>query len=326
MKRGDLIAAGFAVLGLGVAVMSQLPGRAAHRDIRETSDTYLLPPPNQVVKMSLGYRSATADILWANVLVTQGLRMSERRRFDIVVEYIDAINELDPKWRDPYKLADTLVTLQTQEAPLDQVRAARRILERGVRERPTDAELWLILGAYVAYIIPNNYLVDHPEEAEAWRRDGAQYLARAAELAPADSTIPWQTLGAMRIFSQIGQLDRAVELYNTILVTTEDPELRARVESHLQKLQEDRQIQGQQLFARTRRTSYSRTVRANYAGISPAGAALLGFPRKPSICAGGARAEAGFEAKCASSWSDWEKIDPSGGIDPSELEARRVGP
>ena len=36
--------------------------------------------------MSLGHRAAVADLLWADLQVTQGLRLFEKRRYDLVVE------------------------------------------------------------------------------------------------------------------------------------------------------------------------------------------------------------------------------------------------
>lgn len=312
MDRADSIATAVVVAALALAIVSQLPVRAEHQDIKETTETYLLPPPKQLVVMSLGYRAAVADILWANVLVTQGLRLGERRRFDLAIEYTDAINELDPKWRDPYRLVDSLVTLQIKAAPLDQVYAVRRVLERGVKERPNDADLWLVLGTFVYSIVPNSYLEDDPEEAEKWRRDGAEYMYRAAELAPADSNIVWQTLGGARVFSEMGRFDRAIEMYNTILATTDDPALRARIETQLMELQRQQKVTGAQLYGQARRRAFENLVLENYPGVSIHQALILGHPRDTGACAGGGRSVFGSKATCAKTWRRWEEIDPSG--------------
>src|SRR5690242_5393116 len=73
---------------------------SVNRRVRETSDVYPLPPPRQVVMLSLGYRSALADLLWAHVLVSQGLHTEQRRRFDNLTRLLEAINELEPTYRD----------------------------------------------------------------------------------------------------------------------------------------------------------------------------------------------------------------------------------
>jgi tetratricopeptide (TPR) repeat protein len=323
MNRADRLSALMIVVCAGLVYGTQLPARAQHRELKETTEAYLLPPPRQVKVMSLGYRSALADVLWANVLVTAGLRLSERRRFDVAVNYLDAINELDPSWRDPYKMATSLITMQTKEAGIDQVRAARRILERGVRERPTDAELWLILGQFVAWIVPASYLEHDPELAAEWKRDGAQYLQRAAELAPGDQSIQWQTLGAGRIFGEIGDIERAAEMYTTILATTEDPELRTRVLGQLEALDRKHAESAGKLRrfqARKRKQRFLELVVESYPGTLPSEtkALLLGYPRDPAACAGGARSVNASSPACSGSWVEWAERDPFGGATPDE--------
>lgn len=300
MNAGDRLGLVCAVVGIAVAVTSQIPGRARHTEVKETSDVYLLPPPEQLTVMSLGYRAAVADVLWANVLVTQGLRLGERRRFDVAIEYLDAINELDPKWRDPYKMTDSLVTLQAKATPMDQIRAVRRILERGVRERPTDAELWLILGQFTAQIVPGSYLYDDPVEAKKWQQEGSEYLARAAELAPADSNIQWQAMGAARHFAIAGRLDRAIDMYSAILATTDDPELRAEIESLLALAQREKGATERELHRR----DFNRFVIDELPGLSVGKALLLGPSPDPAGCAGGARRRVS-DVDCAFDWETW---------------------
>lgn len=307
--RGDLAAGLVALAALVAGVTSQLPGRITHEKTKETRDAYLLPPPEHLVVMSLGHRSALADVLWAKLLVSQGLRLSERRRYDIAVEHIDAINELDPKWRDPYKLSDSLITMQAKAPPRDQIYATRRILERGVHERPMDAELWLILGQFVAFIAPGTFLDDDPEEAERWRHEGVDYLARAAELAPSDANIVWGSLGGAGIYARMGRLDRAVEMYTVILATTDDAELRGSIEKQLGDLLAAKRIESVQLMGAERRKRFEEIVRDRYPGLSPGKAALLGFPRDLGRCAGGSLSNAPA-SDCAETWRDWAELAP----------------
>ena len=142
---------------------------------------YALPPPHATVLLSLGYRAALADILWANVLVSQGLHTQERRRFDNLTRLLDMINELDPTFRSPYLFADALITFQANETPMSEVLKAREILERGVANRPLDAQLWLVAGGFAGFIAPAGYIKDEAEQ-ERWRLAGAPMLMRAAEL------------------------------------------------------------------------------------------------------------------------------------------------
>ncbi len=298
---------------------AQQSARALHFRVKETSEVYLLPPPEQLKAASLGHRSATADLLWANVLITQGLRMGERRRFETIVPYLEAIVELDPQWRDPYRMADALVTMQSKTATLDELRATRKLLERGVKERPYDAEIWLVLGQYVGYVVPNSYLEELPEEQAAWRRDGAEYLKRAAELSGSDSSIAWRSIGGARIFAQTGRIDRAIEMYQHVLATTDDPELREDVTRKLRALvgaRKESERDAQALQSDARLEAFRRIKPRELPGLTPTGARAAGFPRDPALCAGGARSVAATDAKCASSWREWAERAPYGGLDP----------
>lgn len=300
-RPGDALAVGVLTCAIVGVAAAQLPARELHQRVRETSEAYLLPPPEQLVVASLGHRAALADLLWAKVLVTQGLRLQERRRFETVVPYLDAINELDPTWRDPYRMAEPLVNLQTVASSMEDVRAVRRILERGVRERPFDAELWMQLGTYTAFIVPSTYLETGDDEAKRWRIEGAPYLLRAVELGHPDSSIAWQALGAGGIFFGSGQTERAAEFYDRILATTDDPELRERAQLHLAKLATEEQLEAK----RARMQAFQELWRERYPGMSITTVLTLGHPRDAAPCAGGSRAVAADSPRCASSWSDW---------------------
>jgi tetratricopeptide (TPR) repeat protein len=324
VRTPQLVAGGIAVLGLAVALGSQRVGRRAHGEVALGDDAYLLPAPAQLERLSLGYRAALADLLWADLLVTQGLRLGERRRYGIGVEYLRAITWLDPEWRDPYRLAQPLVTLQTQKAPLDEVLELKEILVQGLQRRPNDAELHLVVGSFMVYVAPEGYLSDQPELAAAWRDEGAEYLARAAELAPEDSSIVWQAIGGDRHLIRTGQLDRAIELYTKVLATTEDAELRLRIETNLALLKDDRLSMTQKVRESERKARaavLSRALSEAYPTLAQRNklaslAFLMPRPRDTSVCAGGARAQ-GSALACAHSWSGFAEIDPFGGATPT---------
>jgi len=317
--RGDAAAISVFLAGAVAIAATQLPGRTEQLRIKEGSDAYLLPPPSQLVHMSLGYRAALADLLWADLQVTQGLRLGEKRRHNLTVNYLDAINELDPKWRDPYRMADTLITVQAKSASIEEVREARRILERGVRERPNDAELWFVLGAFMMFIAPNSYMEPGSEEALAWREQGALHLARAAELAPKDSSITWQTLGAARLLAETGHLERTIEMLSTVLATTEDPELRSDVEQRLRVFMREQSegaadAEQQKRIARAKRMRQlardhyflDERLESRKPGSNVETTMLLGPPRDAGVCAGPAADE---RPGCASNWREWADAD-----------------
>ncbi len=300
--RGDGVIVGVFFAGLALVASTQLPVREISLKVKETSEAYLLPPPDHLVLMSLGHRQALADLLWANVLVTQGIRVEERRGFETVGQYLDAIIELDPQFREPYLLSDTLLTFQAVEVPKSEVYKAREVLERAVKERPDDAMLWLQLGQFVAFIAAPSYLKD-PEEQQRWRVDGARYLARAAELGVADPNIQWQALGGAAILSHAGERQAAMAFIHRTLATTEDEELRARLQGKLAELQT-----AEEQAAYTARLSAFREVwRAAYSGRSVDFVLAAGFPQAPPLCAGGLHSDHASEPACAPDWAEWAR-------------------
>lgn len=292
------------VLASALAVASvRGPLAEAHQKVQETSDIYVLPPPREVVTLSLGYRAALADLLWAHVLVSQGLHTIERRRFENLSLFLDSINELDPTFREPYLLADALFTFQTSTTPREEVLKARAVMERGVAALPLDGELWLALGQFVAFIAPNGYLPD-PAEQAAWRLDGARMLARAAELSGNDAHMGWQALAGAGILERAGERDAAIRFRRRMLAVTDDPELKERLQRELDRLT------GEQQLDQARRTQerIAELWRRELPFVKPTLYLVLGPPMNPWRCAGPTEANA---PACALTWRAFgERQDP----------------
>ncbi|MDX6515516.1 MAG: hypothetical protein QOH73_1182 [Gaiellaceae bacterium] len=279
---------------------------SVHQHVKEESDVYVLPPPDQVVTLSLGYRSALSDLLWAHVLVSQGLHTFERRRFENLSLFLDSINELEPTFREPYLLADALYTFQGFEPSHDEVAKARAVMERGSRELPLDGQIWLQLGQFVAFIAPGTYLTDEQEQQQ-WRLDGARMLARAAELGGENANITWQTLGAVGIFNRAGERDAAIRLRLRALAVTDDPELKDRLLRELGKLLSEEQKEISIDLDRKLVGLWKRDL-----PFVPRGTMLvLGPPVEPARCAGPGHER---DPACAFTWRSWaERHAPSRG-------------
>lgn len=319
LNRGDAIAAVVFVAGAALIAAAQLPVREKSLKLKEKTEAYLLPPPEQLRVMSLGYRSALADLLWANVLVTQGIRMEQRRRFDTVEEYLQAIVELDPKFREPYRLSDTLLTLQAVEVEVEDAYRARELLERAVREYPLDAELWLQLGQFVSFIAAPSYIKD-PAEQDKWRREGAAYLARAAELGVRDPNIQWQAIGGAGILKRAGHTQAAITFLQRIAATTEDEELRRKAEAQAQALSDttamaasmekavqdaaaDQQNRDFAAFL-ARKPTVQKVWRATYPGRKEDFVMIAGPAPDAAACAGGMSSTHADDPKCAPDWAE----------------------
>ncbi len=224
-----------AVLGVAMVLVSSVRRHlfSAHKSAKETRDVYFLPPPNQVVKLSLGYRHAVADMIWAHVLVSQGLHTFQQRHFSNLTRLYDVITTLTPTWRTPYLLSEALITFQTGQVPYAEVVKTREILELGTRNLPLDGEIWLSLGQFVSFMAPSSYLDDKPEVAARWRQEGVKYLARATELGAGQSHISWQALGGANILAAAGKRDEAIRFLQLAYAVSDDAEFKADVEKRL---------------------------------------------------------------------------------------------
>lgn len=295
--RAKLVTLGLVLASATAIGAVRGPLASVHQRVKEESDVYVLPPPEQVVTLSLGYRSALVDLLWAHVLVSQGLHTYERRHFENLSLFLDSINELEPTFREPYLLADALFTFQGFTPSHEEVLKARAVMERGSRELPYDGPIWLALGQFVAFIGPSTYLTDE-KEAEEWRMAGAQILARAAELGGENANITWQTLGAAGIFHRAGQRDAEIRLRLRALAVTDDPELQERLRRELGRLLSEEQKETSLDLDRRLVDLWQ----SEFPFIPRGMMLVVGPPAEPARCAGPGHER---DPACAFTWRAW---------------------
>lgn len=205
--------------------------------LRDATDNFLLPSPDVTLVASLGYRSALADFVFAHVLVSHGIHFHEKRLFENVGDYLDVINRLDPKFRDPYYFADALLTIQPKVAPTSYYYKARDILARGVKELPYDQDFLNTAGSFMAYVAPPQLPTD--AEREDFKRIGAGYLLQACNLIGTDKNIPFHCIAASNLLTKQGNREAAKAFLNRLLVMSDDEELHDLVQRKLQSLSDD---------------------------------------------------------------------------------------
>jgi hypothetical protein len=276
------------------ALLAELEG------VRVRHDVYPLPSPEQTLVMSLGSRAALAGFLYGNVLVSYGLHFQERRLFEFVGQYLDTINALDPKFRAPYRFADTLLTLQPEQPPVSHYRKAREILERDMRELPHDGELWSSAGQFIAYLGPPR--LPTQKEKREWERAGALVLARACELLGA-TALQAHCDTTAGLLTRSGEREAVVRFLERVVAVSDDPEVReqalALLGAHLDDERRQRTLKRRQAFVEAYRHDL---------GFLTEGTALALGPRfEPAACAGAGRFD---QAECAASWRAWaEQLD-----------------
>lgn len=293
---GALVAGGCALLA-ALSIGYLRPRLAARfHEVRVTTDTYALPPPEQAVVASLGYRSAFADLIYAETLVAYGLHFQEHRRFEFVGDYLDTVNTLDPHFAVPYYFADTLLTLGPVKPRYEDYVHARRILERGMKELPGDAQLADTAGEFMAYLATSSLKSD--AEKSEWRLAGAQALGRACALAGSDSNIPYHCITAATLLSNAGQREAMIAFLQRLLAVSDDPEIRRMALGYIkQKVGEQERDEAQQRFLR-----FHEVWGKDLAFVSRNTLLSIGPPMDPARCAGPDQA---FSKDCATTWADW---------------------
>ena len=109
MRKSDVIATVTMAVCAAAIGLVQPRLAAAVKTVKLTDDATALPPPRQLRAMSLGYRSAVADLLWAKLLVEHGVRTEEKRTFDGLQHYLDGVIELEPDHQTLYEFVNTLL-------------------------------------------------------------------------------------------------------------------------------------------------------------------------------------------------------------------------
>jgi hypothetical protein len=269
---------------------------AGVRATKLTSDVLGLPPPSMLVEASLGYRAALADLLYTSTVITYGIHGEEHRRWEFVGQYLDSIVALDPSFCQTYRYADTFIIYQPVGSPgPDEVRHARRLLEKGLENCSSDGHLWLSAGQFMVFI-GTQFLTDDGEKA-AFRAAGAKMLARAAELVSENENVHWQALAAAGVFTREGNREAAIAFLERVYHITDDEKLKANVAGKLAGLRQEAAIDD----ARRRSDVFGEIWGRTFPFLSRTSLLVLGPPYEPASCVGADRAG----RDCTESWAEW---------------------
>lgn len=295
-SRGDLLALALAFVAMLMIARERFGLAERFHAVQTRSDAYLLPSVDQTYVASLGYRSALADLIFGHLLVAQGLHFQEKRLFEFVGDYLDVINRLDPKFRDPYRLADTLLTMQPEAPPLDFYRHARRILERGLKELPYDQELWSSAGQFILYLAPTRF-TDKAEAAE-YREAGTRILMRACDLVGSNEAIPYHCITAAKQLSEQGNRVAVRQFLERVLTVTDDPVIQEVALGYL------KHVVGEQIGAEVaaRQDRFRKRWQTDLPHSPRAEIGAVGPRFDAAACAGRERFGT---PDCATSWSEW---------------------
>ncbi len=274
-----------------------------YHELHHVDDVYALPTPEQTVGISLGYRSALADLIYANTLLGYGIHTQEKRRFEFASNYLETCIALDPKLREVYYFADTILTLQSTRPRDEDFDKAREIQARGRKEFPYDAELWLVTGQFLSYLAPGMF--SDADRRREWQAEGARVMSRACELAAGEGAMTRKCYSAARTLTREGEREAVIRLLERVIALTDDEEVRQRAQAWLD----------QHLGESVRQAVVQRQVRLeglherDLPFVSRELFMLLGPPFDGAACAG--RSE-DTDAECATSWQMWVEAEEAG--------------
>lgn len=305
LRRALLLAAVAALAGVIAWSRAGLVERFAK--LRETRDTYALPPPEQAVVLSLGYRSAMADLVYAHTLVAYGLHFGEKRRFEYVGNYLETVMTLDPDFVQPYLYADTLLTLQPEPPRQEDYLKARELLLRGTEQLPYHQRLWFTAGQYLAYLAPPH--IEDEALAEQFRRDGARLLSRACELMTDNEAIPYHCITAAGMLNKAGEREALIQMLTRTLAVNDDEQIRTKALAALSHWVGERE---QEQYA-ARLSEFREGWQRVLPHVSKEKVLLLGPPHDTFACVGQGSMGVGAdpegdgseEPECWSSWAAW---------------------
>jgi hypothetical protein len=284
---GPWLAVLFALLG-AFGISRVQPGLATNiHKLHQRDDVFLLPPPTQLRWMTLGYRAAATDLLWAKLLLEYGLHGQEKRQFPDVTRYIDGIIALEPDFQPLYDFVDTIIVYTPPPGgTAEDARTARRYLERGMQERPYDGKLAVHAGQFIAFIGPS--FIKEPVESERWRVEGAKIIAHGVELG-GDT---FRSLAASTILGKAGERQAQIEHLQRAFAVSDNPDDRAQFLRKLRALQVDADSE-------LAITAVDRDL-APYRFLTRGTGLLIGPRRSPTLCAG----PGSFERHgCAADWA-----------------------
>jgi len=220
-----------AALCVGLVAVSLLHrGVLARRDrFPPEQDLHYLPAPGALRAASLGYTELLADLLWVRQVVYFGDQFTRRGDFRFVDRYLKTAVALDPNFRRLYAWAGIAYTYSGVPTTNVLVRQSNEMLELGLEHFPTDWELNFMLG--INYI--NELKTSDPEQKQAWKLKGAEYVRRAAVTGKGP---PWLPVLVASILTKGGEAEAGIRHLEEILLTTEDENVRERVHNKLLQL------------------------------------------------------------------------------------------
>ena len=201
----------------------------ARASFPEAADTYYLPPPSALRLASLGHIEAVADLVWVKAVLYFGEKITARAKQTYLRRYVDTVIQLNPRFRRVYHWAGAVMIYNTRRITNDSVWDSIHYLKKGHERFPRN---WRIL-----FSLASNYLYElkttNPVLSDKWRRIGADYLWKAANLGGGPAYL--HSLAA-KVWSEQGRFEVAHKRLREVYLNTENPKIRESVRRRIEHL------------------------------------------------------------------------------------------
>jgi len=272
--RGATTVVAAVVLATTLAGASMTVRRLDHlRSRANAAEALYVPSPKILRRMSLGFTGLLADIYWTRAVQYFGEHHHMRaRQYKLLEPLLDIATTLDPHLTVAYEFGATFLAQKPPEGAGDP-EAAVRLVERGVRENPSDWRLYYNLG-FIHYFEREDYAA----AADAFERGSR-----------VPGALPWMKVMAADTSQHAGDLQTARFLWSSLYQTTESEDIRANAAKHLRALQVDEEVSALEKLAsafheRSGRwpTNWAEMVAAGYLRGAPLDPTRRGYRLAPN--------------------------------------------
>jgi hypothetical protein len=221
----------FAAACFGIYELRERLNRRFESSRRVLDDANVLRP--EVARaLSLGHTEWATDVLWINASIYYGESLFAHLPARYIDRYADSMIKLDPAFRAPYLWGAASLLYRTVAPTRDDVLRAGEFLRQGVVRFPTDPEMHLELGMYLAFERAKLEPRGSPAAA-AFRAGAGEHLRFAATVGVGP---PWLPLTAATMLLGAHRQREAVDVLCDGLIHTADAATFSMMETRLAEL------------------------------------------------------------------------------------------